>query len=201
MFNDDHPPDSAEHLDLGALFAGPIADVWLEIGFGGGEHTLAQARQYPTIGMIGCEPYVNGVASLLDGMDREGLSNIRIHADDARELLMALPDDSIGKAFILFPDPWPKRRHHKRRIVNSETLDALARILRPGGELRMATDDPIYATEILALATSHLGFGWTARRPKDWQNRPTDWPQTRYETKAVRAGRPSHFYIFRRNWP
>ena len=128
-------------LDPTTLFADPPDDVWLEVGFGGGEHLAAQAGAHPTVGFIGAEPFINGVASLLKTIDRDGGANIRILMDDARPLLAALRPASIGRAFILFPDPWPKKRHWKRRIVCRAVLDELARVLRPGAELRLATDE------------------------------------------------------------
>ena len=126
---------------IGELFAPPVADVWLEIGFGGGEHLLWQARHNPGVGLIGCEPFQDGVIKVLSAIEQEQLANIRLHADDARPLLRRLPEASIGRAFILFPDPWPKARHHKRRLVSAATLAELARIMRSGAELRIATDD------------------------------------------------------------
>lgn len=181
-----------------ALFSRPIADLWLEIGFGDGAHLVRQALNYPAIGMIGCEPYVNGVASLLSRLARTGADLIRIHPDDALTLLPALPPASVGRIFILFPDPWPKRRHHKRRLINRANLDALARVLRPGGELRMATDFAAYGSWILWQCVRHPAFRWAARRPADWRVRPIDWPETRYERKAIEAGRRCCYLTFRR---
>ncbi|MEO1687196.1 MAG: tRNA (guanine(46)-N(7))-methyltransferase TrmB, partial [Pseudomonadota bacterium] len=132
---DDNPERRA--VDLGALFAEP-REVWLEVGFGGGEHLLAQAQANPDVGLIGAEPFVNGVAVHLAAMERAGARNIRLHAGDARDLLDVLPGGSIARAFVLYPDPWPKTRHHKRRFIGPENLDALARILRPGAQLRVA---------------------------------------------------------------
>ena len=183
-------------LDPAALFPQPPARVWLEIGFGGGEHLAAQAEAGPDIGFIGCEVYENGVARLVGEVARRGLGNIRILADDARLLLDRLKPASIGRAFILFPDPWPKQRHHKRRLVAPATLDRLAAILEPGAELRLATDDPDYLVSMLELLTDHPDFVWLARRPADWRERPPDWPPTRYEEKARAAGRPPVFLRF-----
>ena len=134
---------------LGELFAPPVEEVWLEIGFGGAEHLLWQARANPHVGLIGCEPFEDGVVKALSAIEREKLANIRLHADDARPLLRWLPDASIARAFILFPDPWPKKRHHKRRLVSAATLAELARVMRPGAELRIATDIGEYARWIL----------------------------------------------------
>ncbi|HEX4859646.1 MAG TPA: tRNA (guanine(46)-N(7))-methyltransferase TrmB [Rhizomicrobium sp.] len=160
-----------------------VDDVWLEIGFGAGEHLLWQAEHHPRVGLIGAEPYEGGVAKLLARLT--GLENIRIHEGDAREIIDALPDASIGRAFILFPDPWPKTRHHKRRFVQSETLDALGRILKPGAELRFASDDAGYVAWTLERLTAHPAFVWTAARASDWTTRGADWPGTRYEAKAL----------------
>jgi tRNA (guanine-N7-)-methyltransferase len=160
-----------------------VDDVWLEIGFGAGEHLLWQAQHHPRIGLIGAEPYEGGVAKLLARLT--GSEDIRIHEGDAREIIEALPDASIGRAFILFPDPWPKTRHHKRRFVQSETLDALARILKPGAELRFASDDAGYLGWTLERLVAHPAFAWTAGRASDWTVRGADWPQTRYEAKAL----------------
>jgi tRNA (guanine-N7-)-methyltransferase len=185
-------------LDPSAVFARPAREVWLEIGFGGGEHIAALAEQHPDIGFIGCEVFENGIAKLLGEIGRRGLDNIRVFADDARLLMAALPAASIGRVFILFPDPWPKRRHHKRRIVSAESLDELARIMTGGAELRLATDDRDYMTLILDEATGHPAFVWLARGASDWRERPADWPPTRYEQKAQAAGRRPYFLRFAR---
>jgi tRNA (guanine-N7-)-methyltransferase len=184
--------------DLGALFAPRMEEVWLEIGFGGGEHLLWQARNHPSIGLIGCEPFEDGVVKVLSAIDREGLGNVRLHADDARPLLRWLPAASIGRAFILFPDPWPKKRHRKRRLVSAATLTELARSMRSGSELRLATDVADYAHSIL-VAVGEVGcFRWLADGPSDWRTRTADWPATRYEGKAVAAGRRCTYLRFRR---
>ncbi len=189
-------PEVGGNLEPAALFAAPVADVWLEIGFGGGEHLAAQARAHPEIGMIGCEPYVNGVAALVARIEAENIANIRILPGDARDLLDALPDASMGRAFILFPDPWPKARHARRRLVAPETLETLARILKDGAELRLATDDPGYLRWMLEHALRCDGLRWTARGPGDWRTRPADWPATRYQEKAASQGRKSTFLRF-----
>jgi tRNA (guanine-N7-)-methyltransferase len=170
--------------------------VWLEIGFGGGEHLAQQAEQHPGIGFIGCEVFENGIARLVGDIARKGLGNIRIFADDARLLLDCLTSASIGRVFILFPDPWPKQRHHKRRLVARATLDRLAVIMQPGAELRLATDDPDYLVWMLEHVTAHPEFVWLARTPADWRQRPPDWPATRYEEKARAAGRTPVFLRF-----
>ena len=150
------------------------------------------------VGLIGCEPFVNGLAGLCALIDDGGLANIRIHDDDARLLMDCLVEASIARLFLLFPDPWPKTRHHKRRFVNPATLDACARILADGAEMRIATDDMPYCRQMLEHLTRHHAFAWTARRPADWRTRPDDWPSTRYEAKARDQGRPPVFLIYRR---
>jgi tRNA (guanine-N7-)-methyltransferase len=185
-------------FDPACLFPQSPRDIWLEIGFGGGEHLAEQAGRHPDIGFIGCEVFENGVAKLLSEVERRDLDNIRIFADDVRPLLAALPPRSIARVFILFPDPWPKARHHKRRLVAPATLDRLAEIMTDGAELRLATDDPGYQSWMLEHVTSHPAFAWSARRPGDWRDRPDDWPATRYEEKARKAGRTPIFLRFKR---
>jgi tRNA (guanine-N7-)-methyltransferase len=185
-------------LDPVALFDPPPTDVWLEIGFGGGEHLAAQALAHPLIGMIGCEVFENGVVKLLGQIERRGIANIRLFTDDARLLLAALPEASLGRVFILFPDPWPKLRHHKRRLVANETLDALARVMKDEAELRLATDDPGYLEWMLERAPVHPAFRWFDEASSDMTTRPADWPSTRYEAKAVAAGRPPAFLRLQR---
>lgn len=189
---------SGEVLEPSAAFGRPVSSVWLEIGFGAGEHLAAQAEAYPDIGFIGAEPFLNGVAALLSRIEARGLENVRILADDVRPLLARLAPGSIGRVFILFPDPWPKPRHHRRRIVNGAVLDALARAMAPGAELRLATDHLEYARWMLAALIAHPEFEWTARRAADWRERATDWPATRYEAKAREAGRAPVFLRMRR---
>ena len=185
-------------LDPQTLFTSAPSAVWLEIGFGGGEHLAAQAEAHPAVGVIGCEVFENGIARLVGDIARRELGNIRIFADDARLLLDCLTPASIGRVFILFPDPWPKRRHHKRRLVAPATLDRLAVIMQPGAELRLATDDHDYLSWMLELLTAHPAFAWLARRPTDWRERTADWPATRYEEKARVAGRTPVFLTFMR---
>ncbi len=185
-------------IDPAAAFGSTITDLWLEIGFGAGEHLAAQAAAHPEIGLIGCEPYVNGVAALLSRIDAVGLTNIRIVADDARPLLAALPAACLGRVFILFPDPWPKRRHHKRRLISTRALAELARVMKDDAELRLATDHREYARWMLRHLLADPDFFWTARCPRDWREAPPDWPETRYQIKAAAAGRPAMFLRFRR---
>lgn len=183
---------------LAALFGEPVRDVWLEIGFGGGEHLVWQARANPSVGFIGAEPFEDGVVKVLDQIDTHGLTNIRLLADDVRPLLRALPPASIGRAFILFPDPWPKRRHVKRRLVSAHLLDLLARVMKSGAELRIGTDIGDYARTMLMAFQSEPRFEWQAASPADWRIRPADWPETRYEAKAEREGRRRYYLRFRR---
>lgn len=172
--------------------------VWLEIGFGGGEHLAWQAKANPEIGFIGCEPYMNGVAKLLGHVSRGDLNNVRLFRDDARLLVARLPEKSIDRVFVLFPDPWPKVRHRKRRIISDIVLDHLARALTDEAELRISTDDPGYLEWILFHLRSHADFSWAARTPSDWRQRPSDWPRTRYQEKAQSAGRTPVFLTYKR---
>lgn len=180
---------------LGALFPHAPADVWLEIGFGGGEHLLFQAEHHREIGIIGCEPFISGVAKALQGMEASNLGNVRIYDDDAAHVLQWLPEGAISRAFILFPDPWPKKRHRKRRFLTSDGLGLIARVLQPGAELRFATDIPDYAEMVLAAVDRS---GHLACRPGRLESRPDDWPLTRYAEKAKLAGRACQFFIFTR---
>lgn len=172
--------------------------VWLEIGFGSGEHLLHMAQTYPDVGIIGCEPFINGVATLVPRIDEEGVTNARIHAGDARDLLDVLPEASLDKAFLLYPDPWPKSRHQRRRFVSEENLAPLARALKPGAEFRVATDIADYVRQTLEVITAMPQFEWLAERPQDWREPWSDWTRTRYEAKALREGRTPHYLTFRR---
>ena len=193
---DDPPP-----VDPRALFAMPVRALWLEIGFGGGEHLAAEAAAHPDVGFIGCEPFINGVASLLRYAEAAGLANLRIHDGDARPLIAALPEASVDRVYLLFPDPWPKVRHHKRRLVSPAFLDALARVMADGGTFVFASDHAGYATWTLERLIRHPLFSWTARSRRDWQ-RPVDWIETRYEAKALAAGRTCiHLRALRRPRP
>ncbi|GAB4143275.1 MAG: tRNA (guanosine(46)-N7)-methyltransferase TrmB [Sphingomonadales bacterium] len=172
--------------------------LWLEIGFGKGEHLAWQAGRHPDILVLGCEPFENGVASLLAQIDADQIGNIRIHMGDAREAIDALPDAAVDRVFLLHPDPWPKPRHIKRRFVRPDNLDALARVMRDDAELRLGTDDAGYSAWSLMQFSRHPAFAWPAETAADWQVRPDDWPQTRYEQKAARAGRRSVYLRLRR---
>jgi tRNA (guanine-N7-)-methyltransferase len=171
------------------LFGGTACDVWLEIGFGGGEHLVWQAERNPGFGFIGCEPFIDGIVKVLSAIEARRLNNIRLYAGDARPVLRWLPDGSIARAFVLFPDPWPKKRHRKRRIVSQATLALLARAMRGDAELRIATDIGDYIRTILLAVRSQSDFRWLASSAEDWRVRPADWPATRYEHKAIREGR------------
>ena len=149
-----------------------VDDVWLEVGFGGGEHLLEQARANPRVGLIGAEPYEAGVANCCRSIDGRPPPNIRIHEGDARDIMEALPDASLGRVFILFPDPWPKTRHHKRRFVQTEMLDALARVMKPGAELRFASDDAGYVDWTLERAMAHPAFRLDGRARRRLENPP-----------------------------
>lgn len=188
-------------VDLGAparLDGEAFAETWLEIGFGGGEHLIWQAERNPGVRLIGCEPFEDGVVKVLDAIDVAGFGNIALHMGDAREVLRWLPEASISRAFILFPDPWPKRKHQKRRLVNPRTLRLLARVMKTGGELRFGTDIGDYVRSGLEAFQQSTEFEWLAARPADWRIRPDDWPETRYEAKAEREGRRRYYFRFLR---
>jgi tRNA (guanine-N7-)-methyltransferase len=191
------PLTEAGALDPASLFAEKRA-VWLEIGFGGGEHLAHQAAQHPEIGFLGCEVFEAGIASGLAHIEERKLENVRLHPEDARMLLTALQPHSLERVFLLFPDPWPKRRYAKRRFVNRGNLDRLAELIAPGGELRIASDDPVYIEWTLQHVPVHPEFQWLAQSPTDWQERYADAIETRYEKKAREAGRVPHFFRFAR---
>jgi len=182
-------------LDLAARFGG--REVWLEIGFGGGEHMVHQAARNPGVGIIGCEPFINGVAMLLGKIRDAPVANVAVHPGDVRDLFDVLPGASIARVFLLYPDPWPKKKHHRRRFVTPEFLDPLARVMRPGAELRVATDIPDYVRQTL-VEVPRAGFEWLAEGPADWRVAWDDWLSTRYEQKALREGRVPHYLTFRR---
>ena len=227
-------PQLELHLNPGVdprtYFSGSVKDVWLEVGFGGGEHLIWQTQHHPKIGLIGAEPYVNGVVKLLSqiealssGIGGGGLGEvtstsaedwttpspqpsprhawgrerIRVYPSDARDILEALPDASLGRVFILFPDPWPKTRHHRRRFIQINMLGELARVMKPGAELRFASDDAGYVEWTLECLMAHPAFEWTVTRACDWQTRPADWAPTRYEVKQLH-GRPAFLWFSRR---
>lgn len=186
-------PDGGR-LDPFAFFEERPSALWLEIGFGGGEHLAAQAAANPGTGFIGCEPFVNGVASLLGHVEKAGLRNVRIYPDDARDLLDALPEACLEKVFVLFADPWPKKRHHERRFVGPGNLPRLARVLKSGAELRLATDVMPLAEWMRDHTSAHSAF----EKIHDGMTPPPDWVETRYEQKGRAAGREPVYMVFRR---
>ena len=192
------PPAPGARIDPAALFPARPQALWLEIGFGGGEHLAAQAARHPEIGLLGCEVFVNGIAALLALVEHERLDNIRLWPDDARALLDALPDSCLERVFLLFPDPWPKLRHADRRFIGPQNLARLARVLMPGGELRVASDDAGFVAWSLRHLRAAPEFRWTARRAEDWRRPPADWAPTRYEAKATAAGRQPAYLRFER---
>ncbi len=200
-FFDGPPPfggASAGKAPMGTSDASICREVWLEVGFGAGEHLAAQAEAHSDIRFIGCEPFVNGVAALLSRIDSLRLSNIRIYTDDARFLIDRLEPGTVARVFVLFLDPWPKARHARRRFIASDTLDALARVMADGAQLRFATDDAAYLRWALAALIAHEGFRWTAEKAEDWRTRPGDQPATRYEEKARAKGNLPVFLNFER---
>jgi len=184
--------------ELHTLFPVPIDEIALEIGFGGGEAMIAQARERPQTGILGVEPFVNGMAKALAAIERDGLRNIRLHFDDAASLLAWLPAASLVRVDLIHPDPWPKRRHWKRRFVQDEMVSRLARILRPGGEFRFVTDVADYAAWALLRLSRSTAFEWTARCAGDWRKPWPGFTHTRYHAKAAREDRASCFLIFRK---
>jgi tRNA (guanine-N7-)-methyltransferase len=188
------PPPS----DLSVLFPHPVGNVRLEIGFGGGEHLVAEAQARPDVGFIGCEPFVNGVAKALAAIDACGRDNIRLHAGDATELFPWLPPASLSRIDLIYPDPWPKRRHWKRRFVQDDSIAKIAKVLQPGGEFRFVTDIADYAAWTLERMAHSTAFTWTAQRAADWRMPWPGFTSTRYEAKAMREGRAPCYLIFRR---
>ena len=182
-------------IDLTSLFGD--REVWLEIGFGGGEHMVHQAVQNPQAGIIGCEPFINGVAMLLGKIRASEAQNVAVYPGDARNMFDVLPEGSVARAFLLYPDPWPKARHHRRRFVTQEHLEPLAKVLKKGAVFRVATDIPDYVRQTLE-EVPRAGFEWLAEGPTDWRKPWEDWISTRYEQKALREGRVPHYLTFRR---
>jgi len=184
--------------ELARLFPTPVDEVRFEIGFGGGEYLIAQAQAHPRSGFIGCEPFLNGMAKALAAIETHALANIRLHLGDAVPVIDWLPSASIGSIDLIYPDPWPKRRHWKRRFVQEHTIAEMARILRPGGEFRFVTDIPDYAAWTLARLLRSSDFIWTAECADDWRRPWAGFLRTRYEAKAVRQGRVPCYLVFRR---
>ncbi|MEM8775178.1 MAG: tRNA (guanosine(46)-N7)-methyltransferase TrmB [Pseudomonadota bacterium] len=184
-----------EPIDLEALFGD--RPLWLEVGFGGGEHLVHQAAANPDVGFIGCEPYINGVAMLLGKIRKLGQDNIRIHPGDVRDLFDVLPEGCVERAYLLYPDPWPKKKHHRRRFVTPDYLEPLAQVMRKGAVLRVATDIPDYVRQALEVIPKHQ-FNWLCESCRDWRVPWDDWISTRYEQKALREGRAPHYLTFER---
>lgn len=207
-----HQADLIEHLlprlaldiggpspsDLAGLFDPPADDVRLEIGFGGGEHLIAEARAFPNTGFIGCEPYVNGMAKILTQIETHNIGNVRLFAGDAAELLAWAPQSSLARIDLIHPDPWPKRRHWKRRFVQDATVAAMARVLKPDGEFRFVSDIDDYCAWTLKHLARSPDFVWTAERASDWRRPWTDYTMTRYGVKAEREGRQAAYLRFRK---
>ncbi len=191
-------PGGDAPLDLGALFPAPVDEVWLEIGFGGGEHLAAQLAGNPRVGILGCEPFINGVAKFLGTLDDGVRDRVRLWDADATLLLPRLPTASLARIFLLYPDPWPKRRQRKRRFVSDATLSEFVRLLRTGGHFRFASDIDDYAGWTLAHAHRCARLAWTAESAGDWREPWPDWPGTRYEAKAKAAGRAPTYLTFAR---
>jgi tRNA (guanine-N7-)-methyltransferase len=183
---------------VGAPLSGLSAyeDIWFEIGFGGAEHLIWQAVNHPHVAVLGAEPFEPGVAKALTAADEQSLENLRLHHGDARDILGALADNSLGKLFVLFPDPWPKSKHHKRRLINEAFIAEAHRVLKPGGEFRFGSDIIHYIDWALTRIHRHGGFDWQPSSQSDWRVRGEDWPQTRYLAKALREGRSGHFFTF-----
>jgi tRNA (guanine-N7-)-methyltransferase len=184
-------------LDAQTLF-GDDRPIELEIGFGRGEHLAGQAAMRPDHGFIGCEPFLDGVVGLLLHVEQQDLGNVRVHMNDALEVLERLPDSSLSRAYLLHPDPWPKARHAKRRFMNKGPIDLLAAKLKPGAEFRFGTDHPIYCRWAMMVMGQSPHFDWLAERPGDFLVRPDDWPETRYEAKARRIGHEVWYFRYRR---
>ena len=189
-------PDDGE-VTAARLF-GDARPLHLEIGFGSGEHLAYRADLLPDHGFIGCEPFVNGVATALGHVRDQGLANVRLHMGDALEVLRRVPDKALSFVYLLHPDPWPKARHAKRRMVNHGPLDLIAAKLKPGAEFRLGTDDPTYCRWAMMVLAQRRDFAWTARRACDFLERPADWPETRYERKARRSGREVWYFRYLR---
>lgn len=191
-------PDGTDKIDPRAFFDRPYKEAWLEVGFGAGEHLAWQAKQNPDVAFIGCEPFINGVSALCQQIEADNLRNIRIWADDARLLMPRLADAAFQRCFVLNSDPWPKKRHAKRRFIQTATLDEIRRLLSPDATFRMSSDHPVLAAWQLEQAYFHGGFEWLAKTAADWRTRPDDFPETRYQKKGAAQGRPTVFLNFRR---
>jgi tRNA (guanine-N7-)-methyltransferase len=184
--------------NLATLFGAPVENFWIEIGFGGGEHLAAHALAKPLMGFIGCEPFLNGMAKAVALVDAHSLKNVRLHFNDAIDVLRWLPDGSLDGTDLLYPDPWPKVRHWKRRFVQDASVAEVARVLKSGAVFRVATDIPHYAAWTLERVLRSPDFIWTAESADDWRLPWAGWTQTRYEAKAIREGRTPAYFIFKR---
>ena len=191
-------PDKPTPADSRNLFSASVSEVRLEIGFGGGEHLLHRIRTCPATGFIGIEPFVNGMAKLAAALGRAPPQNLRLYENDATRILDWLPDRSIAGVDLLYPDPWPKKKHWKRRFVSKANLDRFARVMRPGAILRFASDMETYVNWTLLRCRSHPAFEWLAESASDWNDPYADWPGTRYEAKALREGRRPAYLRFQR---
>jgi tRNA (guanine-N7-)-methyltransferase len=191
--------DVSKKVDLATLFGHAPKELWIEIGFGGGEHLAADARNNPDVSFIGCEPFINGVAKMLATIESNHLDNVRLHAGDAFDVLRALPDGCATRINLLYPDPWPKRRQRKRRFVSEHSVREFARLLKIGGEFRFASDIDDYTGWTLARVLPQPFFSWRAEGAQDWLNPWPGFTRTRYEEKAIREGRRSSYLTFLRN--
>lgn len=177
-------------IHLATLFGKSYTQLWFEVGFGKGEHFIAQAQAHPDVALIGAEPFLNGMAACVGLVEDTGVTNVRLYRGDALDVLEQLPDASLSRVFILHPDPWPKLRHAKRRFVNNGPLDILSAKMKPGSELRIGTDHPVYLAHTLRVMQQRPDFAWQAETPVDWTRRPADWPETRYEQWSLGEDRP-----------
>lgn len=190
--------DPVAPCDLAGLFSRPVDGYVLEIGFGGGEHLVREALAHPNLGFVGVEPFINGMAKMLAEIERKAIGNVRLHTQDAGLLLPWFPDASLDIVYLLYPDPWPKTRHNKRRFVSDQTVAEVARVLKPGGEFRFATDIEHYAAWTLERLLRAPAFTFAARKAADWTTPWPNWESTRYEAKALREGRKPCYLTFRR---
>ncbi|WP_409432669.1 tRNA (guanosine(46)-N7)-methyltransferase TrmB [Litorimonas sp. RW-G-Af-16] len=179
-------------------FAGLEGPLWLEIGFGAAEHLIWQAQHNPDVSLLGVEPFLNGIAKATKGINDHAMTNLRLHRGDARDVLSLIPDGALDRVFVLFPDPWHKTRHHKRRLLRTEFIQELHRVIKPGGELRFGSDILHYVDWAMTRFYRHGGFSWSPTQVSDWRMRGEDWPETRYLKKALREGRTGHFFTFQR---
>ena len=183
-------------LNLAKLFPKNINEIWLEIGFGSGEHIKWQLDNKKDIAIIGCEPYINGVANLLELLSKEQLQRVKIFIGDARKIIASLNKNSISKVFILFPDPWPKNRHHKRRIINKNLIKNISSILVKNGELRIASDHNSYVSWILHQFLNNSDLIWTAKSKEDFLKKAENWPKTKYEERSIKLGNICYFFQY-----